>query len=279
VLGYGLACGFVVDLSPLELTGYVALAACAGQITVLVGPRTWYTPTTPIVVLAGLVGGPIAGALTGAATESLGTNSVWRQRAMYAARSALEGFAAGLVALLPPTGTAHNVLRVAAAMTVTFVLAQLARTLVVRARGIRPALPAIRTGAIVDVAEAAIAVPLIAALVYTQLGSPLLTICAVASLVALLALAERAHTRQALQLELERTAARTDSLTNAPNRLALDEALVLEHGRIVRGARAAGLYIVDLDHFKRANDASRPWRACGRGFATWTSSRAGAGTS
>src|SRR5215475_8177221 len=55
--------------------------------------------------------------------------------------------------------------------------------------------------------------------------------------------------------ELERTAARTDSLTSAPNRLALDEALVLEHGRIVRGARPAGLYIVDLDHFKRANDA------------------------
>src|SRR5262249_42492336 len=76
----------------------------------------------------------------------------------------------------------------------------------------------------------------------------------VASLIAVLAVAERAHARQAAQLELERTVARTDALTSAPNRLALDEALVLEHGRIVRGARPAGLYIVDLDNFKLAND-------------------------
>ena len=75
-----------------------------------------------------------------------------------------------------------------------------------------------------------------------------------AALVAVLAVAERAHTRQTAQLERERTAARTDSLTSAPNRLALDEALVLEHARIVRGARPAGLYIVDLDRFKLAND-------------------------
>jgi len=255
VLAYGVARGFVVDLSPLELTGYVALAACAGQIAVLVGPRTWYTPTTPIVVLAGLVGGPIAGALTGAATEALGTNAVWRQRVMGSARSASEGFVAGLVGLLPLAGTTQNVVRVAMAVTCTFVLAQLARSLVVHVRGIRPAGPPIRMGAIVDGAEAVVGVPLVAALANTQQSSPLLTISAVASLVALLALAERAHTRQARQLELERTAARTDSLTSAPNRLALDEALVLEHGRIVRGARPAGLYIVDLDHFKRANDA------------------------
>jgi len=254
VLAYGLARGFVVATTPLELTGYVALAACAGQIALLVGPRTWYTPTTPIVVLAGLVGGPIAGALTGAATEALGTNLVWRQRVMGASRSAFEGFVAGLIGLLPLAGTPHDVLRVAAAVTATVLVAQLARTLVVHVRGIRPALPAIRTGATLDAAEAAIAVPLIAVLVHTQSSSPLLTISAVGSLVALLALAEQAHTRQARQLELERTAARTDSLTRAPNRLALDEALVLEHARIVRGARPAGLYIVDLDHFKRAND-------------------------
>src|SRR5262249_28175713 len=76
---------------------------------------------------------------------------------------------------------------------------------------------------------------------------------AAASVMALLALAERAHTRQAAQLELERTAARTDALTSAPNRLALDEAIALEHARIVRGARAAGLFIVDLDNFQLAN--------------------------
>jgi len=254
VLAYGLARGFVVELSPLELIGYVALAAGAGQIAVLVGPRTWYTPTTPVVVLAGLIGGPIAGALTGVATDALGSNLVWRQRVMGASRSAAEGFAAGLVGLLPVEGTSHNVLRVAAAVTATFLLAQVTRTLVVYVRGIRPPLPAIRTGAMVDAVEAVIVIPVIAALVYTQLSSPLLTISAVASLVTLLALAERAHTRQARQLELERAAARTDALTGAPNRLALDEALVVEHGRVVRGARPAGVFIVDLDQFKRAND-------------------------
>ena len=254
LLAWGIWRGFVVDLSPLELTGFVALSACAGQIGILVGPRTWYVPTTPVLVLAGLVGGPVAGAFTGAATEALGTNRVWRQRLMGASRGSIEGFAAGLVGLLPLAGTSQNVLRVALALAAAFLLAQLARVLVVHVRCIRPAWAAIRMGSLVDAAEAAIVVPFIAALVYTQLVSPLLTISAVASLVALLALAERAHTRQATQLEVERTVARTDTLTSAPNRLALDEALVLEHGRVVRGARAAGLYIVDLDHFKRAND-------------------------
>lgn len=254
LLGYGAWRGFVVDLSPLELTGFVALAACAGQIAVLVGPRMWYSPTTPVYVLAGLIGGPIAGAFTGAATEALNSDKVWRHRLMGSSRAAIEGFAAGLVGLLPIAGTTENVLRVAAALAVTFLLAQVARTLVIHVRGIRPRWPAVSAGAVVDAVEVAIVVPFIAALVFTQLISPLLTVSAVASLIALLALAERAHTRQARQLERERTAARTDSLTSAPNRLALDEALALEHSRVVRGARAAGLYIVDLDHFKHAND-------------------------
>ena len=254
VLGYGAWRGFVVDLSPLELTGFVALSACAGRIAVLVGPRMWYSPTTPVYVLAGLVGGPVAGAFTGVAMEALNDDKVWRHRLMGSSRSAVEGFAAGLVGLLPLAGTTENVLRVGAALTATFLLAQVARTLVIQVRGIRPRWPALIGGMAVDAVEVAIALPFIAALVFTQLISPLLTISAVASLIALLALAERAHTRQARQLERERTAARTDSLTSAPNRLALDEALALEHSRVVRGARAAGLYIVDLDHFKRAND-------------------------
>ena len=246
--------GFVVDLSPLELTGFIALSACAGQIAMLVGPRTWYTPTTPVMVLAGLIGGPVAGAITGAASEALGSNSVWRQRLMGASRSSIEGFAAGLVGLLPLAGTTGNVVRAAAAVTAAFLLAQVARVLVVHVRCIRPAGAAIRTGAVVDAGESVIVTPILAALVFTQAMSPFLTFSTVAALVTVLALAERAHTRQAAQLERERTAARTDSLTSAPNRLALDEALVLEHARIVRGARPAGLYIVDLDRFKLAND-------------------------
>jgi diguanylate cyclase (GGDEF)-like protein len=254
LLGWGALHGFAVDLSPLQLTGFVALSACAGQVSMLVGPRTWYTPTTPIMVLAGLIGGPVAGALTGAASEALGGDAVWRQRVMGASRSAIEGFAAGLIGLLPIAGPTGTIARAAGAMLVTFGLAQIARCFVVHARGIQPARAALLTGAFVDGAEMVIVAPVLAALLFTQAASPILTICAVAALVAVLAVAERAHTRQSAQLERERTAARTDTLTSAPNRLALDEALVLEHARIVRGARPAGLYIVDLDRFKLAND-------------------------
>lgn len=254
VLVWGAWHGFVVELSPLQLTGFIALSACAGQIAMLVGPRTWYTPTTPVMVLAGLVGGPVAGALAGAASEALGSNSVWRQRLMGASRSSIEGFAAGLVGLLPLVGTTGNVVRAGGAVTAAFLLAQIARVLVVHFRGIRPAGAAIRTGAAVDAGESVIVTPILAVLVSTQAMSPLLTFSTVAAIITVLALAERAHTRQAAQLERERTAARTDSLTSAPNRLGLDEALALEHARIVRGARPAGLYIVDLDHFKLVND-------------------------
>jgi diguanylate cyclase (GGDEF)-like protein len=254
LLVWGAWHGFVVDLSPLQLTGFIALSACAGQIGMLVGPRTWYTPTMPVMVLAGLIGGPVAGALTGAASEALGGNLVWRQRLMGASRSALEGFAAGLVGLVPLAGAGGNVVKAAAAVGGAFALAQIARLLVVHVRKIRPVRVALVTGAIVDASESVIVTPLLAVLVTTQATSPALTIAAVGALVAVLALAERAQTRQTAQLERERTVARTDSLTSAPNRRALDEALALEHARIVRGARPAGLYIVDLDRFKLAND-------------------------
>jgi diguanylate cyclase (GGDEF)-like protein len=254
VLAWGAWRGYEVALSPLELMGLVGLSACAGQVAVLIGPRSWYTPTTPLVALAGLVGGPIAGALAGAASEALAVNRVWQHRLYGAGRSAIEGLAAGVVGLLSLTGARGDALRVALALAVVLVLSQITRLLVVYVRGIQPAGAAIRAGVITDVVEAVIVLPVVAALVATQERSPVMTVAAVASLIALLALAERAHTRQSALLELERAVARTDALTSAPNRLALDEAIVLEHARIVRGARPAGLFIVDLDHFKLAND-------------------------
>jgi diguanylate cyclase (GGDEF)-like protein len=254
VLVWGAWHGFEVALSPLQLTAFVALSACAGQIAVLVGPRTWYTPTTPVIVLAGLAGGPVAGAFAGAASEALGSDRVWRQRLMGAARSAIEGFAAGLAGLLPLAGARGDVVRAVLALTCTFALAQVARALVVHVREIRPAWPSIRTGAIVDATESVVVVPVLAALTTTQASSPVLATSVVAALFALLAMVEKAHARQSAQLERERTVARTDALTSAPNRLALDEALALEHARVVRGARPAGLFIVDLDRFKLAND-------------------------
>ena len=52
----------------------------------------------------------------------------------------------------------------------------------------------------------------------------------------------------------ERSRARVDALTNAPNRYALAEALRAEQARIKRGGRTAALCFLDLDRFKSVND-------------------------
>lgn len=246
--------GFAVELSPLELGGLVVLSACAGRISVLIGPRTWYSPSTPVMIFAGVVGGPLAGALAGAATEGLTTDRVWRHRLFGAARSSTEGFVAGLAGLLPGLGLRSDVTRLSVALAGAVLLAQGARLLVISARGIRPVGHALRVGALTDALEAAVALPLLAVFVDARRGSPLVVELAIATIVLGLALAERAHARQAEQLERERTAARTDALTGASNRLAFEEALAHEHARIVRGARPAGLFLVDLDRFKLVND-------------------------
>jgi diguanylate cyclase (GGDEF)-like protein len=52
----------------------------------------------------------------------------------------------------------------------------------------------------------------------------------------------------------ERSRARVDALTNAPNRYALAEALAAEQARISRGGRTAAICFLDLDRFKKVND-------------------------
>ena len=246
--------GFAVGLATLELVALVVLTACAGRIAILIGPRTWYSPTTPLMIFAGLVGGPLAGALAGAATEGLTTNRVWRHRLFGAARSSTEGFAAGLVGLLPWVGAGGEAAKVGLAFGAALVLAQLARALVISARGIQPASRALRVGATTDIVEAALSIPLLTIFIVARDESPLVTILGLATLLLGLALAERAHVIQGRLLEREREVARTDAVTGAPNRLAFEEALAHEHARIVRGGRPAGLFLVDIDRFKQVND-------------------------
>ena len=246
--------GFAVDLPPPELGALVVLTACAGRISILIGPRTWYSPTTPLMIFAGLVGGPLAGALAGAATEGLTTDRVWRHRLFGAARSSTEGFAAGLAGLLPGVGTGTDAARVGLAFGAAVVLAQAARALVIAVRGIQPAGHALRVGATTDAVEAALSVPILAVFVAARGASPLVAILGLATLLLGLAFAERAHVIQGRLLEREREVARTDAVTGAPNRLAFEEALAHEHARIVRGGRPAGLFLVDIDRFKQVND-------------------------
>ncbi|HLY87229.1 MAG TPA: GGDEF domain-containing protein, partial [Gaiellaceae bacterium] len=64
----------------------------------------------------------------------------------------------------------------------------------------------------------------------------------------------RVRLRLVRALAAERSRARVDALTNAPNRYALAEALGAEQARIKRGGRTAAICFLDLDRFKKVND-------------------------
>ena len=61
--------------------GLVLAAAAAERIVVQLGPRSWYTASTPVVVLAALLGGPLLGVAAGLSTQILRPESVWRRHA------------------------------------------------------------------------------------------------------------------------------------------------------------------------------------------------------
>ena len=75
-----------------------------------------------------------------------------------------------------------------------------------------------------------------------------------AGLLLVLAAANRFRVRLERRLAAERSRARVDALTNAPNRYALAEALNAEQARIKRGGRTAAVCFLDLDRFKTVND-------------------------
>jgi len=61
--------------------------------------------------------------------------------------------------------------------------------------------------------------------------------------------------KKALEIELSKLA-RTDGLTDLPNRRAFDEALTREWGRTLRGEAPLSLLVIDADHFKIFNDCN-----------------------
>ncbi len=64
----------------------------------------------------------------------------------------------------------------------------------------------------------------------------------------------RARDRALAQLEQEQARARTDALTGALNRRALDEALASEQARVNRGAKPTGILFLDADRFRDVNN-------------------------
>jgi diguanylate cyclase (GGDEF)-like protein len=257
-IAYGANHNVLFESTPAVSLVLVALAAAASQAVVQLGPRSWYTAATPVVVLAGLLGGPLLGVAAGVATQLVRRGAVWRRVGAEGGTAALQGLAAGLVGLSIVGGEGFTGER-AAAMAAAAMLAAAAVNTVCRfliilerhpgrivelwARGIR-----------VDLLEAVLVVPLLAVLLLTSIVNGALVLAAAASLLASLLIAQRSRESTALALAAEQLNARRDQLTGAPNRRAFEEAMIAEHSRVVRGGLPAGLFLIDLDRFKSVND-------------------------
>jgi diguanylate cyclase (GGDEF)-like protein len=229
----------------------VALTALAEQLNVVVGRRTRISLAGPFLVAAALVGGPLVGACAGAATETLTTGDLARRRAVRAAAAGLQGFAVGLAGRqFAHFGVSGAVATAAAGLVTGFALDA---RIVLRALGskLRPELRAAWRPIVVGWFLPA---PLLVVFLYVFETEPGLALAFASGLLLVAAWANRFRRRLERTLAGERSRARVDALTSAPNRYALAEALTSEQARIRRGGRTAALCFLDLDRFKTVND-------------------------
>ena len=236
----------------------IALAAAASQAVVQLGPRSWYTAATPVVVLAGLIGGPLLGVAAGAATQLIQGGAVWRRIGAEGGVAALQGLAAGLAGLAlvggnDLTGT-RAAATAAAAMLAAVAVNSVCRFLIILERHPGRLVELWARGIRVDLLETVLVAPLLAVLLITSGADAALVVAATAALLAMLLIAQRSRASTAVALETEQANARRDQLTGAPNRRAFEEAMIAEHARVVRGGLPAGLFVIDLDRFKSIND-------------------------
>jgi diguanylate cyclase (GGDEF)-like protein len=232
----------------------VALAAFAERIELVVAPRTSVSTGGAFIVAAGLAGGPLVGACAGACMEALTTRDVPRKRAAYAGAGVLQGLAVGLVGQQLASRTpAQALATVTVGLAVGFAVNIAAVVLVARDRGIalRPELLASWRAILLSWSLPA---PLLVAFLFLFHRSAPLALALACGLLLVVAVGNRFRLRLEQSLEDERSRARVDALTNAPNRYALAEALTAEQARIRRGGRPAGLCFLDLDRFKKVND-------------------------
>ena len=240
----------------IPLAVALCLAAVAAErVVVQLGPRNWYTASTPVIVLAALIGGPLLGVAAGISTQLLRSEAVWRRRAAAGGIAALQGLVAGIVggsAVLARGGS--PVAAAACGMAAAVVVNSVGRLFVLLERNPRLLRRLWPAGVRVDALEAVLVVPLLAVLLTVQEESNALVAATVGSLLAALLIAQRSRAVTAAELAAEQANARRDQLTGVANRRAFEEAMAAEHARVVRGAVPAGLYVVDLDRFKSVND-------------------------
>ncbi len=245
-----------LSLSPEELVLFTALAAFYGRFPVELGPRTVFTFETPMLVLAGLLGGPLAGSLVGAVGGASDQDFVLRRNAAYGGLGACSGAAAGFVGLAWQQGQLD--VEAAAALAVAAVLgtSYLGRLLVQVDRRL-PKITLFRRDDGVELVEALLLTPVLALLAASYGERPLLVLGTVCSGGVAVMLMTRALTAQRLATERERRALLRDRLTGAASRAAFEDALEREWHCVVRGTHPAGVLMIDVDHFKEVNDTHR----------------------
>jgi diguanylate cyclase (GGDEF)-like protein len=231
----------------------VVLTALAEQLNLRAGRRTRVSLAGPFLVAAALVGGPLVGAFAGASTEAFPTGEPWRKRALCAGAGALQGLAIGLVGhRFSHEGVSGAVVVATAGLLSGFALNG---RILLRALGRGARLRSELRAAWRPLAVAwFLPAPLLVAFLYVFQTAPGLALAFAAGLLLCAAWADRFRRGLERTLAGERSRARVDALTSAPNRYALAEALTAEQARIRRGGRTAALCFLDLDRFKTVND-------------------------
>jgi diguanylate cyclase (GGDEF)-like protein len=224
----------------------VLLTAVAARISLPVAPRTRVSVAGAFVVAAALVGGPLLGACAGVAAGALAVGEAGRRRAAAIATGALQGLAVGVVGeQIAQRGLWGAVTAGLIGLLTGFALYAAALALLGGAlrRTWRPIVLAWLLPA-----------PLLVVFLYVRQTAPGLALADAAGLLLMAAAANRYRLRLERRLTAERSRARVDALTSAPNRYALAEALNAEQARIRRGGRTAAICFLDLDRFKTVND-------------------------
>ncbi|WP_114796011.1 diguanylate cyclase [Gaiella occulta] len=229
-------------------------AAAAERLVFQIGPRSWYTASAPAVVLAALLGGPLLGVAAGISTQVVRSEAVWRRRLAEGGLASLQGIAAGVVGSASWSSGTGATAVAAGAMAAAVAVNSAGRALIMLERRAHPFRETWLRGFLVDVLEMVLLTPLLAVLLLASESDGVLVVATAAALLTALTIAQRSREATAVALAAEQENARRDQLTGAPNRRAFEEAMAAEHARIVRGALPAGLFVVDIDHFKSIND-------------------------